>query len=256
MGLSRWQGRYNTVGVGGPRFIPVEKTGISIRTCPLLRIWIMLSVHRHYRSWNDKANELRAGRWVRDPLSLNQLTSRPLLCVLLGVTVHWLRAAWDLNSSVMYKASCALNRQLPCDWGKSRFCGELWKSVDVWQYKRYNSYEENKIRLKTCIKYCTCSVDRAAELAPEIVERKGGLSSLPLLTLILHNPLDQHSHDALPQPAFYWHKSTTNYSDVTYNNPTLGSLRWQNKRDNLLRDRHIWMDLDAHWKWDHQWSSQ
>lgn len=39
----------------------------------------MLSVHRHYRSWNDKANELRAGRWVQDLLSLNQVTSRPLL---------------------------------------------------------------------------------------------------------------------------------------------------------------------------------
>lgn len=92
----------------------------------------MLSVHRHSRSWNDKANELRAGRWVRDLLSLNQLTSRPLLCVLLGVTVHWLQAAWDLNSSVMYKASCPLNRTLHCDWGKSRFCDEPWKSVDVW----------------------------------------------------------------------------------------------------------------------------
>lgn len=44
----------------------------------------MLSVHRHYRSWNDKANELRAGRWVQDLLSLNQLTPRPLLCVLPG----------------------------------------------------------------------------------------------------------------------------------------------------------------------------
>lgn len=44
----------------------------------------MLSVHRHYRSWNDKANELRAGRWVQDLLSLNQLTSRPLLRALLG----------------------------------------------------------------------------------------------------------------------------------------------------------------------------
>lgn len=39
----------------------------------------MLSVHRHYRSWNDKANEWRAGRWVQDLLSLNQLTSRLLL---------------------------------------------------------------------------------------------------------------------------------------------------------------------------------
>lgn len=118
MGLSRWQGQYNTVGAGEPCFIPVEKTGISIRTCPLLRTWIMLSVHRHCRSWNDKANELRAGRWVRDLLSLNQLTSRPLLCVLLGITVHWLHTAWDLNSSAMHKASCAPNKPAHCDWMK------------------------------------------------------------------------------------------------------------------------------------------
>ena len=71
-------------GCQWPRFIPVEKTGISIRTCPLLRTWIMLSVHRHYRSWNDRANERRAGRWVQDLLSLNQLTSRLRPCAALG----------------------------------------------------------------------------------------------------------------------------------------------------------------------------
>lgn len=59
----------------------------------------MLSVHRHYRSWNDKANELRAGRWVQDLLSLNQLTPRPLLWGLLEEKVHWLWTAWDLNAS-------------------------------------------------------------------------------------------------------------------------------------------------------------
>lgn len=31
------------------------------------------------------------------------------------VTVHWLWTAWDLNSSVMHTASCALNRPLHCD---------------------------------------------------------------------------------------------------------------------------------------------
>lgn len=77
----------------------------------------MLSVHRHYRSWNDKANELRAGRWVRDLLSLNQLTSRPPFSPVCDgeLTVHWLCAAWDLNASVMRKASCEPNRPLHCD---------------------------------------------------------------------------------------------------------------------------------------------
>lgn len=73
-----WQNQDNG-GCQWPRFIPLQRTGISIRTCPLLRTWIMLSVHWHRRSWNDRANEQRAGRWAQDPLSLNQLTSR-LLC--------------------------------------------------------------------------------------------------------------------------------------------------------------------------------
>lgn len=55
---------------------------------PLLRTWIMLSVHRHYRSWNDKANELSAGRWVQDLLSLNQLTlETPFRCAFVCVCV-------------------------------------------------------------------------------------------------------------------------------------------------------------------------
>lgn len=66
----------------------------------------MLSVHRHYRSWNDKANERSAGRWVQDPLGLNQLTSRlrPR-----APPARRSRPAWDLNSPVMYLESCALN---------------------------------------------------------------------------------------------------------------------------------------------------
>lgn len=72
----------------------------------------MLSVHRHYRSWNDKANELKAVRWVQDLLSLNQLTSGPHLSVPVGVTAHCLQTAWDLNSSVM---SRALNKPRHCD---------------------------------------------------------------------------------------------------------------------------------------------
>lgn len=89
-----------------PHFVPEQKTGISIRTCPPLRTWIMLSVHRHYRSWNDKANERRAGRWVQDPLSLNHLTSRLPVGMLLGGKCRFTayRTGWDLNSLVTYKA--------------------------------------------------------------------------------------------------------------------------------------------------------
>lgn len=57
--------------------------------------------------------------------------------------------------------------------------------------------------LNIYLKYGACFGDSGAELAPEIVKRKGGLSSLLLLTLILLNPLDQHSRNALPEPAFY-----------------------------------------------------
>lgn len=80
----------------------------------------MLSVHGHYRSWSDKANELRAGRWVQDLLSLNQLTSGPLLSVPLGAKVHWFWAAWDLNSSVVCKASCVQDGPLRRDRKKVR----------------------------------------------------------------------------------------------------------------------------------------
>lgn len=37
----------------------------------------------------------------------------------------------------------------------------------------------------------------------ETVGGKRGLSTLLLVTLILHNPLDQHSHNALLQPVSY-----------------------------------------------------
>ncbi len=100
MGLSRWQGQHNTVGVGGPASFQWKRLEFQLGTCPLLRTWIMLSVHGHYRSWNDKANELRAGRWVQDLLSLNQLTSGPLLSERLEEKVHWLGTAWDLNPSL------------------------------------------------------------------------------------------------------------------------------------------------------------
>lgn len=171
----------------------------------------MLSVHRHYRSWNDKANEWRAGRWVQDLLSLNQLTSSSLLCVLLGekwrFTGYGLHGIW--NSSVMYK-SCALNRSLHCD-RKVHPVVSYGKVLTHAKIQTYNStnYIIN-ISLWIYIKYGTYYVDHTAEWGPEIVKRKGGLSSLLLLILILHNPLDQHSHNALLQSVPHWHKSTTN----------------------------------------------
>lgn len=50
----------------------------------------MLSVHRHCHSWNARANELRAGRWVQGPaefepnnletpFSLSAVSNGPLL---------------------------------------------------------------------------------------------------------------------------------------------------------------------------------
>lgn len=55
---------------------------------------------------------------------------------------------------------------------------------------------------------------------------KRALSFLLMLTLILHNLLDQHSHNALRQSLSYWHKSTNYKSNVTYKKLTkLGNQR-------------------------------
>lgn len=125
------------------------------------------------------------------------------------VTVHWLRTAWDLNSSVM----CA--EQATALWPEKYI---LWRAMEKCSHAQTQTYDRRNyiINIKILkwvviyMKYGTCSVDGAAEWAAEFVERKGGLSALLLLTLILHNPLDQHPHNALLQPVFYWHKSTTN----------------------------------------------
>lgn len=123
----------------------------------------------------------------------------------------------------MCKAPCALNR--PLHYNRREKVHSVASVGKVFTESGQMCGSANSImnirKIKTLwdIKYCLS----AAELAPEIVERKGALSSLALLTLILHNPLDQHSHNALPQPAFNWHKSTINYSDVTYNKPYPGT---------------------------------
>lgn len=77
-----------------------------------------------------------------------------------------------------------------------------------------------------------CFLDWTSEWVQEAMEMKGSLSSLLLVTLILHNPLDQHSHNALLQPVSCRHKPTNNLSDTTDSKLTKdadqGSLGWQN----------------------------
>jgi len=107
-----------------PLFIPAEETGISIRTCPLLRTCIMLSVHGHDRSWNDKASEPRAGRWVqaefepanlRTPFSVYRPEERGRF------TGHGPHGTWNCYRA-SWRGHCNVT-------GKTASCGELWKSA-------------------------------------------------------------------------------------------------------------------------------
>lgn len=165
----------------------------------------MLSVHRHYRSWNDRANEWRAGRWVQDLLSLNQLTSRLLLCVPLGAkwrfTGYGLHRIWILQlwtrHHVHWTGHCTVTGERTC-------CGELC----------CHTVRRTPLAVQTIL---SCPWTRIyeirhifyTELQYKVQQTVGGEKRSEHLTPGDPNPL-QPTRSALPQcvqSVSYWHRA-------------------------------------------------
>lgn len=93
--------------------------------------------------------------------------------------------------------------------------------------------------------FCKRPIDGAAELAPEIVQRIRGLSYLPLLTLILHNSLVQHTHNALLT------LRSTDSNSATHHHLLCCRVQQADPRNlktsGTMKNGHIGFDLETCW---------
>lgn len=196
----------------------------------------MLSVHRHYRSWNDRANEWRAGRWVQDLLSVNQLTSR--LCVMLGekqrFTSYGIHGIWIfqfcIRHHVLWTGQCIVTGKKDIPW---------WAMENALTPYRMQSYSStiNSILCYPLIWQQGCALYGVfSRLNFRMSTRGYGNERKPeLLTSGDPNP-PQPTRSAFPQclatAVSCRHKPTNNLSDTTDSKLTKdadqGSLGWQN----------------------------